>query len=205
MLFRPEGPGYNSPGHSFGRNDPKRRPGVKDAEEKPSARSRYSSNLKNLIDFAVKICQNPFVLWDSSDLSSKRVFQNLLFPEGIYYNHELDLVRTSKINTFFSPIPELARVLSGQKKGDSIKLDKIPALVIPTGFEPISKEPESFILSIELGDRLYSASTKIIIPEFIELLSFKNINFLSTHEYSPDNQMQYDQWFVNNFICPIIP
>lgn len=95
----------------------------------------YSSNLKNLIDFAIKICQNPFHLWDSSDLNSKKVFQNLLFPEGIYYNHELDLVRTSRINTFFSPIPELARVLKGQKKGDSIKLDKIPALVTPPRFE----------------------------------------------------------------------
>lgn len=94
----------------------------------------YSSNLKNLIDFAVKICQNPFLLWDSSDLNSKRVFQNLLFPEGIYYNHELDLVRTSRINTFFSPIPELARVLNGQKKGDSINFDRIPALVTPGAF-----------------------------------------------------------------------
>ena len=28
-------------------------------------------------------------------------------------------------------------------------------VVIPTGLEPISKEPESFILSIELGDHVY--------------------------------------------------
>ncbi len=27
-------------------------------------------------------------------------------------------------------------------------------VVIPTGLEPISKEPESFILSIELGDHI---------------------------------------------------
>ena len=50
----------------------------------------YSSNLKKVIDFAVKICRNPFLLWDSGDLNSKKVFQNLLFPEGIYYNRELD-------------------------------------------------------------------------------------------------------------------
>ena len=105
-------------------------------EQELSKTGGYSSNLKNLIDFAVRMCQSPFVLWDSSDLNSKRAFQNLLFPEGIYYNHELDLVRTSRINTFFSPIPELARVLSGQKKRDSIKLDKIPAFVTQLGFEP---------------------------------------------------------------------
>ena len=35
-------------------------------------------------------------------------------------------------------------------------------VVIPTGLEPISKEPESFILSIELGDQ-YLSSAKLII------------------------------------------
>ena len=53
----------------------------------------YSSNLKEVIDFAVKICRNPFLFWGSGDLNSKKVFQNLLFPEGIYYNREFDLVR----------------------------------------------------------------------------------------------------------------
>lgn len=62
----------------------------------------FSLNLKNLIDFAIKICQDPFVLWESNDLSSKTVFQNLLFPDGIYYNQELDRVRTTRINTFLS-------------------------------------------------------------------------------------------------------
>ncbi|QGY45859.1 resolvase [Maribellus comscasis] len=101
-------------------------------EQELNKTSGYSSNLKKVIDFAVKICRNPFLLWDSGDLNSKKVFQNLLFPEGIYYNREFDLVRTPRINTFFSPIPELARVLNGQKKGDSIKIDKIPAWVNPT-------------------------------------------------------------------------
>ncbi len=98
----------------------------------------YSSNLKKVTDLAVKIFRNPFLLWDSGDLSSKRIFQNLLFPEGFYYNRQFDLVRTSRINTFFSRIPELARVLNGQKNGDSIKIDKIPAWVTLPGFEPRS-------------------------------------------------------------------
>ncbi len=110
----------------------------------------YSSNLKKVINYAVKICRNPFVLWDCGDLDEKRIFQNLLFPEGIYYNQEMGIVRTTRINAFFSPIPELVRVLDGHKKRDSIKIDKIPHLVTPTGFEPISSEPESDILSIEL-------------------------------------------------------
>ena len=92
----------------------------------------YSSNLKKMTDFAVHICRNPFLLWDSSDLNSKRLFQNLLFPDGIYYNRELDLVRTTRINSFFSSIPDLAKVLGREKKKDSIKIDKIPVWVNPT-------------------------------------------------------------------------
>ncbi len=66
-------------------------------------------------------------------MDGKRIFQNLLFPEGIIYNRESDSYRTTRINAFFSPIPELARALKGQKKRDSIKNDKIPHLVNPSG------------------------------------------------------------------------
>lgn len=90
------------------------------------------------------------------------MFQHLLFPEEICHNRELDFVRTSRINSFFFPIPELARVLNGQKKGDSIKIDKIPAWVTPPGFEPRSSEPESDILSIELWGRYFFGVAKIV-------------------------------------------
>ena len=98
----------------------------------------YSSNLKKVIDLVTKICLNPLLLWDSSDLYGKRIFQNLLFPEGIIYNRELDNYRTMRVNSFFSSIPQLARVLGGDKKRDSIKFDKIPTWVGPTGLEPVT-------------------------------------------------------------------
>lgn len=84
----------------------------------------YKSN--KVIDFATKICLNPLVLWEKSDLNSKRIFQNLLFPEGIIYNRESDQYRTSRINSFFSLIPQIAKNLKGHKNGDPIKFDKIP-------------------------------------------------------------------------------
>ena len=96
----------------------------------------YSSNLKKVIDLVTQICLNPLLLWDSSDLYGKRIFQNLLFPEGIIYNRELDNYRTLRVNSFFSSIPQLARVLGGDKKRDSIKFDKIPTWVGPPGLEP---------------------------------------------------------------------
>ena len=75
-------------------------------------------------------------MWEKSDLEGKRVFQNLLFPEGIIYNRELDHYRTSRVNSFFSPIPQLARVLTVNKKGDNVNFDKIPSWVNPAGLEP---------------------------------------------------------------------
>ena len=61
--------------------------------------------------------------------------QHLLFPEGIIYNRELDHYRTSRINPFFAPIPQLAKVLSKNKRGDSVNFNKIPSLVVSPGIE----------------------------------------------------------------------
>lgn len=93
----------------------------------------YKSNLAKVVNFAAKVCVNPLIIWNKSDLDGKRVFQNLLFPEGIIYNRESDHYRTPRVNSFFSSIPQLVRVLTGDKKGDNVEFDKIPALVVPTG------------------------------------------------------------------------
>ncbi|GET24354.1 serine type site-specific recombinase [Prolixibacter sp. NT017] len=107
----------------------------------------YKSNLEKVVSFAAKVCLNPLIMWEKSNLTGKRVFQNLLFPEGIIYNRELDHYRTPRVNSFFSPIPQLARGLTVNKKGDNVKTDKIPAWVIPGGLEPPPREPESLVLS----------------------------------------------------------
>lgn len=98
-------------------------------EQELGKTSGYKSNLGKVIEFAARMCLNPLIMWEKSNLDDKRIFQNLLFPEGIIYNRELDCYRTTRVNSFFSPIPQLTRSMGRQKKGDSIKLDKIPALV----------------------------------------------------------------------------
>ena len=69
---------------------------------------------------------------------TKRAFQNLLFLEGIIYNWESGYYRPIWVNSFFSPIPRLAKSLGEQKSGDSIKIDKIPAWVEHSGIEPLT-------------------------------------------------------------------
>ena len=95
-----------------------------------------SSNLKKVIDFTVNLCLKPFSLWESSDYHAKQIFQNLVFPEGISYDRELDQYRTTRINSFFALIPELVRGMRGNKKRDLINNNQIPSLVVPLGLEP---------------------------------------------------------------------
>jgi DNA invertase Pin-like site-specific DNA recombinase len=97
-----------------------------------------SSNLSKVIDFATNICSNLLKMWEKGDLHTKRAFQEMLFPEGIIYNRKHDRVRTPRINTFFSPIPELARLLKGNKKGDSTFLSEIPHVGWKIGFTSTS-------------------------------------------------------------------
>mgnify|MGYP002349980696 FL=1 len=89
----------------------------------------YFSNLKKVIDFAVKVCCNPLIMWNDLDFNGKQVFQSLLFPEGIIYNREFDQYRTTRVNTFFSAIPQLKRVLEQNKSGCFVNIDETSALV----------------------------------------------------------------------------
>ncbi|WP_299676535.1 recombinase family protein [uncultured Tenacibaculum sp.] len=107
-------------------------------EQEIEKTSGYSSNLKKVIHFVTKTATNVLPLWESSTLENKKLFQKMLFPEGIYYNRELDQVRTTRINSFFSLIPEMTSNTGNKKSGNSIISDKKSALVIATGFEPVS-------------------------------------------------------------------
>ena len=75
------------------------------------------------------------MMWNNLDLDGKRVFQNLLFPEGIIYNREFDQYRTTRVNSFFSTILQLKRVLGKNKSGCFVNFDETSALVPGTRLE----------------------------------------------------------------------
>lgn len=83
-----------------------------------------SSNLDKCLELVMKFCRNPLLLWNNGKIGEKTILQNLLFPNGIVYNRENDQVRTSRINSIFALIPELAKVLKGKKK------EKLSILII---------------------------------------------------------------------------
>ena len=69
----------------------------------------------------LKIAQNISAAWVSAGFENKQRLQKLVYPEGIEYNKEEGVVRTSKINSLFSEIAPLARVVANMKKGNSLQ------------------------------------------------------------------------------------
>ena len=54
-------------------------------------------------------------------------------PEEIIYKKEKDRVRTTRINSFFEPIPQLVSFLNGHEKSHPFKDGSNSRLVDPTG------------------------------------------------------------------------
>ncbi|MFN6039904.1 MAG: recombinase family protein, partial [Bacteroidota bacterium] len=48
------------------------------------------SNLEKAVEKCVELSQNLSETWRNSNFSSKKRLQNLLFPEGIFYNRKND-------------------------------------------------------------------------------------------------------------------
>lgn len=60
-----------------------------------------SSNLNKAIDIALKLATNINEIWASGDLKQKKRIQRLVFPTGIGYDKQNDLVRTLRTNELF--------------------------------------------------------------------------------------------------------
>jgi len=95
--------------------------------------SKKSSNLKKVMDFGIKLALQPLQIWKKGKMNAISNIQNFVFPSGIIYNRELGTVQTSEINSFFALIPQIANLLAKIKKGDSLNIEQIPALVNRTG------------------------------------------------------------------------
>ncbi|MEZ4924323.1 MAG: recombinase family protein [Crocinitomicaceae bacterium] len=98
--------------------------------------SNFSSNLEKCISSALEISTNLEEKWNLGDISAKQKIQRLVFPDGVRYDKQNDRVQTTRVNSLFSPIQELTKVLRKNESGDPIKIDQISALVTPEGFKP---------------------------------------------------------------------
>ena len=102
-------------------------------DEKLENPAFLSSNLEKTIRKATHIACNISGYWDSGGLFEKKSIQKLIFPGGIGYNKQLDKVQTTRVNSIFSLIPDIKKVLKGQKKGETINFDDFSARVTSSG------------------------------------------------------------------------
>ena len=70
------------------------------------------------------------------DLGQKKKIQNLLFLSGLGYDKSNGKVRTTRVNSIFSCIPDISRELRETKNGKSVKNNQFSAWVTPARFEP---------------------------------------------------------------------
>jgi site-specific DNA recombinase len=101
--------------------------------------SKGVSNLDKCIENALTYAAKLKPLWESSDYTGKQMLQNLVFPEGIYYNRKNDRCRTGRINSVFSCIAALAGITANEKSGNTVSNNSYAALVVPTRIELVSK------------------------------------------------------------------
>jgi len=67
--------------------------------------SKISSDLETFVNKGLKIAENLHQTWVSSNFENKVRLQKLVFPEGITYCEENDLVLTFRVNSIFAEIP----------------------------------------------------------------------------------------------------
>ena len=85
------------------------------------ATQMIGSNLNNTVEKCMFIAQNLSQAWITSEYETKQQLQKLVFPEGILYNKQKGVVRTSKVNSLFDAITLLASDTRKNKKADSVK------------------------------------------------------------------------------------
>ena len=89
-----------------------------------------SSNLEKAVNRGMEISEKLSWMWVKADYDNKQKLQNLIFPSGVMYDKQNDLVRTGSINSLFALIPLLERVLSNKKNGnlreDCLKISSVP-------------------------------------------------------------------------------
>lgn len=94
------------------------------------------SNLRLAVQRGIDYALNLPSLWESGDLSTKRSIQNMLFPDGILYDHENQEYRTTRVNTVFAAIAKLTGLIEDPQKEKARLSPSFSRLVAKGGIEP---------------------------------------------------------------------
>ena len=96
------------------------------------------SNHKKVMNFFLKVAENPRQYYESLDYHNKRLFQNILFPEGFRFSMKNKECRTSKLNLLFELTNSFLKQYDPKKEKTQTKKLLESHLVAGTGLEPVT-------------------------------------------------------------------
>lgn len=112
---------------------------IRALEESLEGTGKKLSNPSKVIGECLEICAKLGDLWVSGGYNEKVKLQELLFPEGIFFERQNDVYRTPKVNAIIELIRAYSLEIKGNKKGQIEKIFHLSDPVAPTGIEPVSK------------------------------------------------------------------
>jgi len=97
---------------------------LNDLKQKLELTETNLSNYEPYIDYALPISCKLGGLWRELDITKRGILQNLVFPEGVFYDQKIKDYRTPKHNPFFhvigTEITSYKNEKSDKKKKSSI-------------------------------------------------------------------------------------
>ena len=96
------------------------------------------SNPLELIEKGVVFASDLANCWVNGDFEERQMVQNILFPEGIFYDKENDTYRTSGINEVIGLIAEFSGAYKNEERRQVNQVDQLSPSVAGTGLEPVT-------------------------------------------------------------------
>jgi len=85
---------------------------LEEIEREISKDSIDSSNLEKCLKKVLEFCLKPREWWQSQGIEQKIKIQNVIFPEGISLSKQNKGVLTTRINSLFAPVADIAKELA---------------------------------------------------------------------------------------------
>jgi len=91
-------------------------PQKKNLEQKLEIAQVELSNYSPYVDYTLSMSCKLGALWNDFDMIKKEKLQNLVFPDGVFYDKKIGAYRTPKPNTFFQAIKTELRSYKKEKR-----------------------------------------------------------------------------------------
>lgn len=95
-----------------------------------------SSNHERYLEAFIKVAPKLREIWDKGDFDAKQAIQEMVFPDGMRYNKEKDVVLTPRVNVIFQFSHIIQREIAGKGKGQRHVKMPLPLSAEREGFEP---------------------------------------------------------------------